>query len=60
MRRELLLAIVISGGLGFVEPIASAQEKLVGTYAEARTTLAFKIRDSAAQNMIHPLASLGA
>jgi hypothetical protein len=42
MRRQLLLAIVISGGLGFMEPIASAQEKLVGTYAEARITLAFK------------------
>ena len=52
MQRELLLAIVISGGLGFVEPIASAQEKLVGTYAEARTTLAFKIRDSVAQSML--------
>jgi hypothetical protein len=51
MRQELL-AIVMAGGLGFAAPIASAQEKLVGTYAEARTTLAFKIRESAAQNML--------
>jgi hypothetical protein len=47
-----LLAIVIAGGLGFVAPIASAQETLVGSYAEARTTLAFKIRDSVAQNLL--------
>ena len=31
---------------------ASAQEKLVGTYGEARTSLAFKIPDATAQSML--------
>jgi NAD(P)-dependent dehydrogenase (short-subunit alcohol dehydrogenase family) len=50
--REETLAVAISIALAFMSPIATAQEKLVGTYAEARTTLAFRIRDSAAQNML--------
>jgi hypothetical protein len=51
MRRQTL-AIVISSQLGFGVPIATAQEQLVGTYAEARTTLAFKIHHSVAQTML--------
>lgn len=31
---------------------ASAQEKLVGTYGEARASLAFKIPDATAQSML--------
>ena len=57
MRRRILLgllAIVTYGALGTVDPIASAQERLVGTYAEVRTSLAFKIRDSVAQGMLPP------
>jgi hypothetical protein len=38
--------------LAFVENTASAAEKLVGTYGEVRTILAFKVSDAELQKML--------
>jgi hypothetical protein len=45
-------AVATFFSLVFITSAASAQEKLVGTYGEARTTLAFKVPDATAQNML--------
>jgi hypothetical protein len=50
LNRTFVIAASIP--LAFIVPAASAQEKLVGTYGEARTALAFNIPDATVQKIL--------